>query len=465
VKLRSQFALLVGGIVVVPFLVAATVLLLQYYNFRSSARDPERVLPGMWIRSGTTRSERTQELADLAKRRPLGMEVVVLGADNTVEFSTLSGFVEGAPADMGAVLRYLRENDHTSLFRPHEPPAAAAAAQAPALQPLLLVRLPAPPQREPTLLRIFGNRITDTLVYPVLALLLFASGISFWIVRRFNRSVRSLEAATRKIADGDLDFSLPVHGNDEVSSLTRSFERMRTALKEEFDRRARFIMGVSHDLRTPLALIQGYVEAVADGKADDPESRRKYLAIVQDKTRALDGMVTNLIEFARMDTGQWKTTHRPVRLAPFLRPIVQGYAEDAAVLHRSFSHEIELPEDLEVDMDEALMGRALENLIGNALRYTTEGGSITLRAAVEGGSPVLSIHDTGIGIPADELPRILDPFYRGTNSRREPGFGLGLATVKSIVDGHGWTIEVSSEVGTGTTFRICMGKPPAGGPS
>jgi signal transduction histidine kinase len=220
-------------------------------------------------------------------------------------------------------------------------------------------------------------------------------------------------------------------------------------------------MGVSHDLRTPLTLIQGYVEAVADGLADEPETRRKYLSIVQDKTRALDGMVTDLIEFVRMDTGEWKMTHRPVRLAPFLRPIAQRYAEDAAILHRSFDHAIELPEDLEVPMDEALMGRALENLIGNAIRYTGEGGSIRLRASLEGGVPVLSIRDTGIGIPAEDLPRIFDPFFRGTNSRREQGFGLGLATVKSIVEGHGWSIDVSSEVGSGTTFRIVMGKGPA----
>jgi signal transduction histidine kinase len=461
VKLRSQLALLVGGIVVVPFLVAASVLMLQYLNARTNARDPERILPGDWIRSGTTRSRRIMELHDLEGRRPPGMEVVVLGTDDTVEFSTIPGFVAGTGVEPAAVLQYLRANDQAMLIRPREPKQDAASAGVPTSEPLFLVRLPPPPAERPTLLRVFRSRVIESMIYPVLGLLLFASGVSFWIVRRFNRSVRSLEAATRRVADGDLDFSLPVRGNDEVSLLTRSFDRMRAALKEEYARRARFIMGVSHDLRTPLALIQGYVEAVSDGLADDPETRRKYLSIVQDKTRALDGMVTDLIEFVRMDTGEWKTTHRPVHLAPFLRPIAQRYVEDAAILHRSFDHAIELPEDLEVSMDEALMGRALENLIGNAIRYTGEGGSIRLRASLEGGVPVLSIRDTGIGIPAGDLPRIFDPFYRGTNSRREQGFGLGLATVKSIVEGHGWSIDVSSEVGSGTTFRIEMGKGPA----
>jgi signal transduction histidine kinase len=470
-KLRAQLALLVGGIVVVPFLVALSVLMLQYLNARANARDPERMLPGTWIRAGTTRSQRVVELRGIEDQRPPGMEVVVLGADGTVEFSTIPGFVAGASIDSNAVLEYLRENDQATLYRPREPQAgaavsgvavgAAAGAAGAAADPLFLVRLP-PPREEPVnFVRIVRSRVLESLVYPALGLLLFASGTSFWIVRRFNRSVRSLEAATRRVADGELDFSLPVRGNDEVASLTRSFDRMRSSLKEEFARRARFIMGVSHDLRTPLALIQGYVEAVADGKAADPETHRKYLSIVQDKTRALDGMVTDLIEFVRMDTGEWKLTHRPVALAPFLRPIAQRYAEDAAILSRSFTHAIDLADDVEVSMDEPLLGRALENLIGNAIRYTEEGGSIELRAFLENGAPVLTITDTGIGIPAEDLPRIFDPFYRGTNARREQGIGLGLATVKSIVEGHGWTIAVSSDIGKGSTFRITMGRPAA----
>lgn len=457
-KLRSQLALLVCGIVVVPFLVAASVLALQYYNLRASARDPERMLPGQWIRRGTTRSERVGELRDIADQRPPGMEVVVLGADGTVEYSTINGFAAGSSIDASAVLEYLRANDDATLYRPRDPRYGAAPAVVSASEPLFLVRLPPQPPEERTLARVFRYRALETLIYPVVGLLLFASGISFWIVRGFNRSVRKLEVATRRVADGDLDFTLPVHGSDEVASLTRSFERMRTALKEEAARRARFIMGISHDLRTPLALIQGYVEAVSDGLADEPETRRRYLSIVQDKTRALDAMVTDLIEFVRMDTGEWKLTHRPVRLAAFLRPIVQRYAEDAAILRRSFTHAIELPEDLEVSMDETLTGRALENLIGNAIRYTAEGGSIVLSASLENGVPVLAIRDTGIGIPPEDLPRVFETFYRGTNSRREQGFGLGLATVKAIVEGHGWTIDVASEVGSGSTFRIVMGK-------
>ncbi len=110
----------------VPFLVAASVLMLQYLNARTSARDPERMLPGDWIRRGTTRNERIVELRGLAGQRPPGMEVVVLGADGTVEFSTIPGFEAGGSVDAVAVLEYLRENDQATLYRPREPPQSAA---------------------------------------------------------------------------------------------------------------------------------------------------------------------------------------------------------------------------------------------------------------------------------------------------------------------------------------------------
>jgi signal transduction histidine kinase len=280
--------------------------------------------------------------------------------------------------------------------------------------------------------------------------------MSFLILRSLNGSIHSLEGATRRIAGGDLDFVLPARGNDQISSLTRSFDSMRLALKEEYARRARFIMGVSHDLRTPLTLIQGYVEAIADGYAAEPDAQKKYLSIILDKTRNLETMVGELIEFVRMETGQWRMTHQDVQARPFLMDLARRFAEDALILKRDFGWSIDLPDDATVRMDAGLFTRALENLVGNAIRYTEQRGRITMDARIQEGSVLLSITDTGVGIPAEDLPRIYDPFYRGTNSRREQGFGLGLTTVKSIIESHGWNISVSSQVGAGTTFTISM---------
>jgi signal transduction histidine kinase len=231
---------------------------------------------------------------------------------------------------------------------------------------------------------------------------------------------------------------------------------MRVALKEEYARRARFIMGVSHDLRTPLTLIQGYVEAISDGYAAEPDAQKKYLSIILDKTRTLEGMIGELIEFVRMETGQWRMTHHEVPARTLLTDLARRFAEDALILKRDFGWTIELPDEATVRMDAGLFTRALENLVGNAIRYTEEKGRIAMDARVQAGQILLSITDTGIGIPADDLSRIYDPFYRGTNSRREQGFGLGLATVKSIIESHGWSISVASKVGAGTTFTVRM---------
>jgi signal transduction histidine kinase len=109
-------------------------------------------------------------------------------------------------------------------------------------------------------------------------------------------------------------------------------------------------------------------------------------------------------------------------------------------------------------MDEGLFYRVLENLIGNAIRYSAEGSRIELAARQDSGQVALTVSDTGVGIPPEELPFVFEPFYRGTNSRREQGFGLGLTTVKSIVESHGWSIDVASEVGRGTTFTIRLAR-------
>jgi signal transduction histidine kinase len=322
----------------------------------------------------------------------------------------------------------------------------------PAAGSLVILRLPRAKPEEARL----RNLTVLVVTWTAIALLVFSSVMSFFILRSLNRSIRSLEGATRRVADGDLDFVLPVKGNDEIASLTRSFDSMRKALKEEYARRSRFIMGVSHDLRTPLALIQGYVEAINDGLASEPEAQKKYLSIILDKTRNLEGMVGELIEFVRMETGEWRMTHRDVPIRAFLTDIAKRFAEDALILHHQFRWSVDLPDGLAVRMDAGLFTRALENLVGNAIRYTTEQGTIELGARTDGADILLSISDSGIGIPRDDLPRIFDPFYRGTNSRREQGFGLGLTTVRSIIESHGWRITVSSEVGAGTVFSIRM---------
>ena len=443
-KLRTQFFVLVGGIIAVPFLVSAFMFFFQYSVSRRLQPLPNYEQLYAWVTHQVPRALRHDDLAELDRERPTGLDLLILDKTYNVTYSTIPEIPAGMSAESAGVWAYISSNIahyHFQVDSTHVPGSEDS---------MVILKLP---RARPEEMR-FRNAAVSIVMYTSLALLIFSSLMSFFILRSLNGSIQGLVGATRRIASGDLDFELPARGNDQISSLTRSFDSMRRALKEEYARRARFIMGISHDLRTPLALIQGYVEAIADGYAVEPEAQKKYLSIVLDKTRSLEGMVGDLIEFVRMETGQWRMTHRDVPARQFLMDIARRFAEDALILKRDFGWSIDVPDGLSVRMDAGLFTRALENLVGNAIRYTEEKGKITLSARMEGNSILLSIADRGMGIPEEDLPRIYDPFYRGTNSRREQGFGLGLTTVKSIIESHGWTLLVASEVGIGTTFTV-----------
>jgi signal transduction histidine kinase len=451
-KLRTQFFFLVGGIIAVPLLVSAFMLILQYAVERRHEPLPNYGQINTWMHRQVPRAVTRHQLSELAENRPPGVDIVVLDRLDTISFSTIAELPPGMPGTSDALLQYIRTNVDRFHFQ------VDASREPGGRDSLVILKVP---RMRPEQTR-FRNLAIQLAMYPSIALVVFSGLMSFLILRSLNRSILTLEGATRRIADGDLDFELPARGNDQIGSLTRSFDSMRRALKEEYARRARFIMGVSHDLRTPLTLIQGYVEAIADGFAAEPDSQKRYLSIILDKTRSLEGMIGDLIEFVRMETGEWRMTHLDVPAAQFLTGLARRFAEDALILKREFSWSVVVPEGVRVRMDSRLLSRALENLVGNAIRYTTENGRITLNAHHETDAIVLSIADTGIGIPKEDLSRIFDPFYRGTNSRRETGFGLGLTTVKSIIESHGWSISVASELGRGSTFTILMPVTPGG---
>ena len=445
-KLRTQFFILVGGIIAVPFLVSALVLLVQLSVIRGREPLPNYDQIRSWIVGHVPQAVHHHDLAALMDNRPPGLDILILDKNQMVTSSTIAEMPAGSSVAGGVLWAYISANAERFHFQVDtaEPHSGEDS--------LVVLKLP---RMRPEVAR-FRNLTIQAVTFSAIALLLFSSLMSFLILRSLNRSIHSLEGATRRIADGDLDFELPARGNDQIASLTRSFDSMRIALKEEYARRARFIMGVSHDLRTPLTLIQGYVEAISDGYAAEPEAQKKYLSIILDKTRTLEGMVGELIEFVRMETGQWRMTHQEVQARTLLVDLARRFSEDALILKRDFGWTVDLPEEATVRMDAGLFTRALENLVGNAIRYTQQMGRIAMDARVQGGELLLSITDTGIGIPAEDLSRIYDPFYRGTNSRREQGFGLGLTTVKSIIESHGWSISVDSRVGAGTTFTIRM---------
>ena len=287
-----------------------------------------------------------------------------------------------------------------------------------------------------------------------LALIAFPISMSLRIAASITKSVAALEDATRRAAEGELEVAVNIKGSNEITSLTQSLNKMRRALREEELRRSRFIMGVTHDLKTPLALIKAYAEGIEDGITEDPATGANAFAIINAKVDQLEAMINNLLEFVRMESGEWRGRLKEVDLAAFLRTSARAFALDAQLFHHEFRFNIELGETVLVHIDERLVMRALENLVTNALRYTPRGSTVQLDAAMADGAVRLCIRDNGPGIAAADLPHIFEMFYRGSGSRREQGMGLGLAVAKWVADCHGWKISASSDDGACFTIVI-----------
>ena len=293
-------------------------------------------------------------------------------------------------------------------------------------------------------------------LYISLYLSLASFVIGYFIVRSILRRTGKLESAMQKVAVGDLDFEIEKEGKDEFSLLLESFDSMRLALKEEQARKSRFIMAVSHDLKTPLTSIKGYVEAIQDGLVKDRNTLDKYVGIISEKSVVLEDRISSLIDFARMETGEWKLRNSEVDLNSFFEKLNSIYEEDCRILDKKYKYKNSLPENIKITCDPVLFERALENLFVNSIKHTLSGTEIFFNAFLVGESPVIELGDNGEGIAEADLRYIFEPFYRGSNSRKEPGMGLGLATAKSVLDAHGWDVSVSSEKGEGTVFRIVL---------
>lgn len=287
----------------------------------------------------------------------------------------------------------------------------------------------------------------------ILLLLFGAGGLA---ATRLARSVRRLEDAAARISAGDLDSPVAVRGVDEVVSLSSAMDRMRISLKENQAARSRFLAAISHDLRTPLTAMRGYVEAIGDGMADNPETMERYVDSALDKGRILEGRIDELLEFAKMETGEWVMRFEDLPLKAFLDRLASEYRDEAAAAGRQFSSAILLPEDLRVSADARLLERAFENLFTNALRYVPVGAGMHLRSRIDGEGLILRFDDEGPGIAPEELPRIFEPYYRGSGDGRQDGLGLGLYIASSIIRGHGWSLEASSKPGEGAVFTISV---------
>lgn len=298
----------------------------------------------------------------------------------------------------------------------------------------------------------------------LVAIALFAALCAVIIFAVMTRPLRHLARDMERFQADELKSThLKAAGGDEIHYLGRAFDTMKTRIREQMTRleetdrlRRELVSNVSHDLRTPLASMQGYLETLTlRNNQLDENQRREYLDIAYKHCQRLTHLVQELFELSKLDAGRTQPQTERFSLAELLQDVVQKFSLRAE--QKQVELRVKPARDLcLVAADIALIERVIENLIDNALQHTPEGGSVTLSLDERPEAVQVSIMDTGSGVPEEELPRIFDRYYRGRAHRRNSsgGTGLGLAIVKRILDLHECRIEVTSKPGAGTCFQF-----------
>lgn len=302
------------------------------------------------------------------------------------------------------------------------------------------------------------ERVNRAVVIGGLVALIAALVVGFFVFRAITRPIDQLTRAAHQLAQGDLSARVTVDdhaarlGSDEISELGVAFNSMASNLQQSEQVRRDMTADIAHELRTPLAVMRGNLEAMLDGVYPfDAE----HLTPVLNQVNLLTRLVEDLRTLALAEAGQLPLTKRPVDLAALLQSVLTSFEAQAAAQQVILRAEI-APDLPPVDLDPDRMQQTVGILISNALRYTPPQGSITLTAKADRASVTIEVADTGSGIVPEDLPHVFDRFYRADKSRaRESGgSGLGLAIAKSIVEAHTGTIGAASQPGQGTQLII-----------
>lgn len=301
-------------------------------------------------------------------------------------------------------------------------------------------------------------------------LILFITGafLTVWVYQSIWRPLGKLQEATKKIRDGNLDFTLEIEDDDEIGQLCQNFEEMRLRLKESTEEKIQYdkenkelISNISHDLKTPITAIKGYVEGIMDGVASSPEKLDKYIRTIYNKANDMDRLIDELTFYSKIDTNKIPYTFSKINVANYFRDCIDevGLELEARGVELGYFNYVD--EDVMVIADAEQMKRVINNIIGNSLKYMDKkNGIINIRIRDVGDFIQIGIEDNGKGIGPKELPYIFDRFYRTDSSRNSSkgGSGIGLSIVKKIIEDHGGKIWATSKEGIGTEIHFVLRK-------
>lgn len=276
----------------------------------------------------------------------------------------------------------------------------------------------------------------------------------YWLTCRFVRPLRQMAAATRRFAQGDFSARLSVRGEDEVAQLAYALNHMAVSLSSVEAMRRSFIANVSHELKTPMTTIAGFIDGILDGTIP-PEKQQHYMKIVSDEVKRLSRLVRSMLDLSRIDSGELKMTAVRVDLTEIVCRVLVSFEQRIEKKHLRITG-MEDCGQMYMDGDYDWMNQVLYNLLDNAIKFTNEGGDIDIRLFASAGRIHCVIRNTGDGIPAQEMPQIFERFYKSDRSRSldKNGVGLGLYIVKTVIGLHRGEVTVRSVEGEFTEFAF-----------
>lgn len=308
----------------------------------------------------------------------------------------------------------------------------------------------------------------DMILTATIILVFTALSVGLWIYRSIAVPLVKLKKATKNIKEGNLDFVLEVEGNDEFSQLCQDFEEMRKRLKESTEEKIlmdkenkELISNISHDLKTPITAVKGYVEGIMDGVADTPEKMDRYIRTIYIKANDMDRLINELTFYSKIDTNRIPYTFSKLNVEDYFSDCAEelGLEMETRGIELVYANYVE--KGVQVIADGEQIRRVIHNIVSNAIKYMEKPrGIIQLRVKDVGDFIQVEIEDNGKGIAAKDLPYIFDRFYRTDVSRNSSkgGSGIGLSIVKKIMEDHGGKVWATSRLGIGTIMYFVLRK-------
>jgi signal transduction histidine kinase len=433
----------------------------SYFTYNTSRVLTNPIIEDIEKNFGIIRDYESFSKAILPGLQSMECSLQVINLEGAILYDSSDRYAIGSLVDPGSYFQFDEyfHSRNPGLFRVSYPIIAGGSQVGNAVFIIPSNRLTASPGEK-------SARLVAPMAIGLGVIILFTVSMLFIITRSLLIPVRDLKLSAYEISKGSFDTQLKYKGSNELGDVFTAFETMREELKDSVDRQAGYesahkqlIASISHDLKTPISSIKASVDALEDGLAKDPENFNRYVSVIKKKTDSLTKLIEDLFQHSQMQLQKLKINLEEQYSQQAFKSILEPLRMQFKGTNIEFRVKEPLP-DVLVSIDASRIEQVVVNMVQNARKHMSEGGTIEFEASQGEDYIKVSISDTGLGISPEDIPHIFDPFYRGEKARTSgmEGAGLGLSICKYIVEEHGGEISVKSTCGKGTVFSFTIPK-------